>query len=570
MLASGIVGAKGGFQFKVGFRGVGLIQSIASALKGEEISMTFDIAITDVGNEVEFEITRGALGETVVEIWNINTAPLKVKSVNWSGTSESFKFTVSGESLKAGGPLTSGIKDIVDAEFYLSCQLDGELQEFQPRFYRARVNFTTTSDWATLSILQGAKIIGIRLLNTSGDPMRAEANDAGFFLGQPLEKANAGCRIGLIADLILDNVTGEGFVEFAISKGYINEATVSIFNYNTDVPLLIKQVNHVGVLSIEDPLNTLTFTVGKENLTGGGPLKIQKPATGKMAWAFYYLWYHKNDWESPLLKDRPSAPYESKDFNALTNHIKQARSAGIDGFVASWWGPGDYTDYNFKMLLDAAEMQGFAITAYFETLNQGYPRDEEQITEWLEYLITKYGQHPAYYRLNGKPVIVIWASNTVPLATWHRIFTNLRAKGLDAVYIGMGYNSEILSIFDGLHEYSVANKFQLGAICQHIAEQVRSYPLLYTDSAPKIWIATLQPGYDERTLSDREGFYWERRDGASYRYTFEAAIKSDPDWLYITTWNEWWEHTYIEPSVRYGDLYLQLTREFINIWKRKQ
>ena len=56
-------------------------------------------------------------------------------------------------------------------------------------------------------------------------------------------------------------------------------------------------------------------------------------------------------------------------------------------------------------------------------------------------------------------------------------------------------------------------------------------------------------------------------DGEFYRSTFEAALQSDPDWIFITTWNEWWEHTYIEPSEEFGDLYLRITREYAERWK---
>ncbi|MBC7194961.1 MAG: hypothetical protein H5U37_04825, partial [Caldisericia bacterium] len=52
-----------------------------------------------------------------------------------------------------------------------------------------------------------------------------------------------------------------------------------------------------------------------------------------------------------------------------------------------------------------------------------------------------------------------------------------------------------------------------------------------------------------------------------YWNTFETAIESDPDWIFITTWNEWWEHTYIEPSELYGGLYLWITYVFANKWK---
>jgi hypothetical protein len=28
----------------------------------------------------------------------------------------------------------------------------------------------------------------------------------------------------------------------------------------------------------------------------------------------------------------------------------------------------------------------------------------------------------------------------------------------------------------------------------------------------------------------------------------------------VTSWNEWWENTHIEPSVSYGDFYLRRTK----------
>ncbi len=47
----------------------------------------------------------------------------------------------------------------------------------------------------------------------------------------------------------------------------------------------------------------------------------------------------------------------------------------------------------------------------------------------------------------------------------------------------------------------------------------------------------------------------------------EAALHSDPDWIFITTWNDWWEHTHSEPSEQFGDECLHITREFGHRWK---
>jgi hypothetical protein len=75
-------------------------------------------------------------------------------------------------------------------------------------------------------------------------------------------------------------------------------------------------------------------------------------------------------------------------------------------------------------------------------------------------------------------------------------------------------------------------------------------------------VATVMPGNDD-TRTRRSGAYVrDRRSGDFYRETWRAAFASYPDWIIITSWNEWVEGTMIEPSVTYGDLYLNITREF--------
>ena len=54
-----------------------------------------------------------------------------------------------------------------------------------------------------------------------------------------------------------------------------------------------------------------------------------------------------------------------------------------------------------------------------------------------------------------------------------------------------------------------------------------------------------------------------RDGGAFFRETWSAAMATNPDMIMITSFNEWLEGTHIEPSVTYGDFYLNLTRELI-------
>jgi hypothetical protein len=292
-----------------------------------------------------------------------------------------------------------------------------------------------------------------------------------------------------------------------------------------------------------------------------------------MLWAFYYPWYSLNNWSSSWLKDHPLEQYASSNEEDIARQVEQAQSARIDGFISSWWGPESDTDSNLEKLLDIAQEKNFKVTIYFETLAgpNASPLGESQIRNWLGYIIKKYRDHPAFMKVDGKPLIVIFVSATVPLETWMRVFASLQGQGLDAVYLAMdwGYGLSSMEVFDGLHDYSIFNYPDLKQKYLSTARSIHYYPLLSDQHTPKIWAATVQPGYDDTLQPSRQGQVQERLNGDFYRSTWEAAIHSDPDWIFITTWNEWYEHTNIEPGELYGNQYLKITREYADLWKRK-
>jgi len=80
--------------------------------------------------------------------------------------------------------------------------------------------------------------------------------------------------------------------------------------------------------------------------------------------------------------------------------------------------------------------------------------------------------------------------------------------------------------------------------------------------APKVYVATVMPGYDDRKTGRGNAFAVGREDGAYYARSWQAAIGSAPVWVVITSFNEWPEGTYIEPSQAYGNLFLDLTAQW--------
>ena len=51
------------------------------------------------------------------------------------------------------------------------------------------------------------------------------------------------------------------------------------------------------------------------------------------------------------------------------------------------------------------------------------------------------------------------------------------------------------------------------------------------------WRASLRSTACLSTIPGRRGLFQDRDGGAFYRSTWDAALASDPDWIFITTWN---------------------------------
>jgi hypothetical protein len=267
--------------------------------------------------------------------------------------------------------------------------------------------------------------------------------------------------------------------------------------------------------------------------------------------AYYYAWWDASNFDRTLFQ--PPNAYNSDDQDVIQRHVKQAQSAGIDGFVMSWYGNGDRTDTNLAHLLDTAEKSGFRATIHFETPKMW---GVEDVTAQLKAFYEKRINHPAIVRYQGRPVIFFWQAGMYDNATWNSIRSQVDPAH-NAVWIADGDKFNILSgeAWDGISPYSIAWS-------PNPAGQLPSWAAKAAAVAPdKLWIPPVSPGCNDAAArattcaQDRSG-------GAYYQATWDGAVASNPGWaVIVSTFNEWMESTQIEPSVQYGDQYLQMTRD---------
>ena len=214
----------------------------------------------------------------------------------------------------------------------------------------------------------------------------------------------------------------------------------------------------------------------------------------------------------------------------------------------------------FRSLLAAAERDSFHVTIYYEQASS-----TEKIFQDLQYILLKYTRSSAFLKVGARPVIFFYGRVTGRFSqdNWRDLFERLDREGLGIFAVADGFGEDLMRSFNGVHTYNpVTMPFdKVWALYLSSASRAKGMG--------KLFAATVLPGYDDRFVR-QPGIAQDRQNGRYYRAYWDAAIDSDPQWILITSFNEWHEGSEIEPSVELGDQYLQLTRELAERWKSRR
>lgn len=307
-----------------------------------------------------------------------------------------------------------------------------------------------------------------------------------------------------------------------------------------------------------------------------------EPTPNSQAHAFYYPWYGNVEtngkwlqWNHAVIPLNGPSPghfsppdniganffpalgcYSCYDPDTLALHMKQLCQAGVGVIASSWWGQGTYTDVALPLLLKAAYAVGIQVCVHIEP----YPgRTALSVKSDLIYLEENYGSSPAWYRLpafNNKALYYVYDSYLISPQDWTAILTpegehSIRKTPADALLIGLYVKENdkdalLAGGFDGAYTYFATEGFTYGSTPSNwktIAEWARENG--------KLFIPSVGPGYDDtrirpwNTKNQRD-----RKQGAYYDAMFQAALEVQPQFVSITSFNEWHEGTQIEPAVQ--------------------
>ncbi len=319
------------------------------------------------------------------------------------------------------------------------------------------------------------------------------------------------------------------------------------------------------------PTPILHYTTPTPASSSATVINTQKPVL-----AFYYMWYNTSSWSLSTMSDLPVTSYTSSDDATIDRQLQEATAAGITGFISSWWGPGDPTDQNFtKLLAHSTSLENtthihFASSIYFES-DAPALQGTAKIVSGLRYLMANDANNPHFFHWQGKPVFFFWdpLGNGRTLAQWASIRQQVDPNHT-TIWSAEGVNMNLLTVFDGIHLFSGAywgiQHNDMNQVDQGFRSQINAYNQAH--KTQKIWAAGVVPGFNDSKVPGRTNHVVvARNNGTTYRSEWTGAISSSPDWITITSFNEWFEGSMIEPSKTYNDLYMNITQQYIKQWR---
>lgn len=243
--------------------------------------------------------------------------------------------------------------------------------------------------------------------------------------------------------------------------------------------------------------------------------------------------------------------YSSMDPEIISTHMQQIRDAGIGVVAISWWGKDHLTDKSVGILLDTAQQYGLKGVFHIEPIYN----TASEFRAHLEYISANYLQHPAVYKIDGKPLYYLCNSFQLKYDEWQGLLnpdngSTIRNTALDGVFIGLWttrFDGEFMvkSGFDGFYTYFASDGFAYGSTTSNWPDMSA-----FARENNLIYIPCVGPGYEDTRIRPwNQKTTKSREQGKYYEKMFEHAANTNADFIGITSFNEWHEGTQIEPAV---------------------
>jgi hypothetical protein len=300
--------------------------------------------------------------------------------------------------------------------------------------------------------------------------------------------------------------------------------------------------------------SSITVKAQTYSTTGKAPAKISLTLTEDPipVLAYYYIWYDTTSWNRAKIDTPLLGTYTSDDITVMRQHIREAKAAGIDGFIVSWKST-DVLNRRLDQLAQVAQEENFKLVIIYQGLDfSRNPLPVDQVASDLDFFIQHYASLPSF-QLFSKP-LVIW-SGTWKFSTQDIDQVTLTRRDkllLLASERDLAGYTRLATMVDGnAYYWSSVNPATFPGYADKLTQMGQA-----VHNNGGLWIAPAAPGFDARLIGGTTVV--DRNNGETFRTEINTAMASSPDALGIISWNEFSENSHIEPSKKYGNQYLDV------------
>lgn len=330
------------------------------------------------------------------------------------------------------------------------------------------------------------------------------------------------------------------------------------------------------------------------------------PAARYIVAAHYYTWFEeafKNGYLRGHLVP-PQQPelgqYSGFDPAVPEQHIDWAAEYGIEVLTLDFWPSQSKKDQRHDIFMNAPNISDIQFCIFYETGDLGFDPDTDTLSfdsqkgaslvSDLEWIADKYFSHPSYFRIDGRPVLMLYVTRTFSGDYEQAIRearNRLKARGYDVFLIGdevywscqatghgvtggRGAVTEApqqsrIRLFDAITAYNYYNPDRTGhrgyGADSHFLRDVAALNQRYSEATDGVVpvLPSVIPGYNDRAYRPEKDHFaiprqWRKGDAEA---SFLAHMLDDfalpftderVPLIFVTSWNEWNEDTSVEPA----------------------